>query len=440
MRTASLRTRRSISTLCAATLLFAGAAQAGWPADKVALYSHVSLKDLGVSFAEDCWGYVSKSGREYAIVGVSSGTAFVEITDPAKPVIVAVMAQSNRGRDMKVYQTYVYSSSDRGPTHVYDVSDIDNGVITHVRSFRQGTHNLVVDEVSGFLYLAVGGPMLVYDLSDPSNPTEVGIWDSQTHDALVVTYTEGPYAGRQIAFVFAGWDGVLDIVDVTDKSKIFRVGQGDYPSPGYTHQGWLTADRRYLYISDEVDDIPRTTIIDVSDLTNPTFIRDFTTGTQATDHNLFVRNGFIFEANYSSGMHIFNTVDPENPVRVGYFDTYPANDNPGFNGAWATYPFFPSGTVIVSDRNDGLFVLDVREAVGAGDCTRNPGWLCDGDVDGDGQVNPVDSGLVQAAFGSVDGQDICNYDVDCDGQINPVDAGIVQALFGTCDSPRYVCP
>ncbi len=73
-------------------------------------------------------------------------------------------------------------------------------------------------------------------------------------------------------------------------------------------------------------------------------------------------------------------------------------------------------------------------------CLRVPRWLCDGDVDGDGRVNPVDVGLVQAAFGSGDEQDLCNYDVDCDGQINPVDSGIVQSLFGTCDAPRIVCP
>jgi probable HAF family extracellular repeat protein len=76
----------------------------------------------------------------------------------------------------------------------------------------------------------------------------------------------------------------------------------------------------------------------------------------------------------------------------------------------------------------------------SGGCTRQPPWICDGDVDGDGQVNPVDAGLVQAAFGSADEQDLCNYDTDCDGQINPVDAGIVQSLFGTCDPPRETCP
>ncbi len=75
-----------------------------------------------------------------------------------------------------------------------------------------------------------------------------------------------------------------------------------------------------------------------------------------------------------------------------------------------------------------------------GGCRRDPEWICDGDVDGDGQVNPVDSGIVQANFGNTDDQALCNYDVDCDGQINPVDAGIVQSLFGTCEEPRESCP
>ena len=78
--------------------------------------------------------------------------------------------------------------------------------------------------------------------------------------------------------------------------------------------------------------------------------------------------------------------------------------------------------------------------VGGELCVRCPEWCCDGDVDGDCQVNPVDSGLVQAAFGSANEQDLCNYDMDCDGQINPVDSGIVESLFGTCEAPRAGCP
>jgi len=90
------------------------------------------------------------------------------------------------------------------------------------------------------------------------------------------------------------------------------------------------------------------------------------------------------------------------------------------------------------DNSGSAYLFNLADC--GGGCVRSPAWQCDGDVDGDGQVNPVDGGLVQAAFGSLDDQDLCNYDFDCDGQINPVDGGIVQSLFGTCEAPREVCP
>ncbi|MCH7701101.1 MAG: choice-of-anchor B family protein [Planctomycetes bacterium] len=399
-------------------------AVAGFPSENVSMYSHLTLADFGATFAEDSWGYVSPSGREYAIIGISTGTGFVEITDPTNPVIVDIRLQANQGRDMKVYQNYVYSSSDDGPTYVYDVSEIDSGLVTRVHTFNAGTHNLAVDEVSGFLYLAIGGPMDIYDLSDPAFPDYVGTWPGQTHDAQVVTYTEGPYAGRQIAFVFAGWEGRVDIVDVTDKANIFLVGQTSYPSPVYTHHGWLTADRQILYVLDEVDELARTTIIDVSDLTNPTFISDFPNSEPSTDHNLYVHNGFIFEANYSSGLRVYDASDPLNPFEVGFFDTFPDSDDPGYIGAWNTYPFFPSGTVIVSDRAGGLFVLDVSAIL-----------PCQGDANGDGVVDPLDSGYVLARFGCPvgTGDSSCDdADQNGDGTVDPLDSGFVLARFGDC--------
>ena len=117
-----------------------------------------------------------------------------------------------------------------------------------------------------------------------------------------------------------------------------------------------------------------------------------------------------------------------------------------FNGEQDVY-FLRVGDCNENGIHDGADIAEGRsfDVNGNGipdecECVRNPAWVCDGDADGDGQVNPADSGLVQMAYGSVDGQDLCNYDVDCDGQINSVDSGIVQSLFGTCEEPRGVCP
>ena len=52
--------------------------------------------------------------------------------------------------------------------------------------------------------------------------------------------------------------------------------------------------------------------------------------------------------------------DPENPREVGFFDTAPYKEGPGFGGAWNNYPYFESGTVIVTSMQEGLFVLKKR--------------------------------------------------------------------------------
>src|SRR5215203_4964805 len=65
--------------------------QAYFPSRDVMLLSWLSLGDFGLAPSENgnsCFGYTSPSGREYAIFGHSQGTAFVEITQPANPVIV----------------------------------------------------------------------------------------------------------------------------------------------------------------------------------------------------------------------------------------------------------------------------------------------------------------------------------------------------------------
>ena len=56
-----------------------------------------------------------------------------------------------------------------------------------------------------------------------------------------------------------------------------------------------------------------------------------------------------------------NASDPAKPVPVGYFDTVPwTEDTPTFNGSWSNYPFFESGTIIVTSGAEGLFMLRKR--------------------------------------------------------------------------------
>ncbi|MFG0328422.1 MAG: choice-of-anchor B family protein [Phycisphaerales bacterium] len=373
--------------LLAATVVCLGVttpnATAQYDTLNVNLYEQITLSEFSRGAGNDCWGYVSPSGREYALMGLERALAVVEITDPSNPVIIErINHSSSIWGDVKVYEQYAYVSNESGGgIDVIDLGSVDSGVVTLVRRMTsnnvQESHNVAVDEESGFLYLLGsninGGSLVAFDLNgDPSNPTFAGEWNGNyVHDAQIVTYTTGQYAGRQIAFCCDG-DRGFEIVDVTDKSNMFRLSRSTYPGLRYCHQGWLSADRQYFYMNDEADELSgavattRTLVWDVSDLSNPFLADTFTSGLGSTDHNLYVRDGVVYEANYSSGLQIFDArVNPTSPPRIGYFDTYPANNRPGYDGAWSCYPFFPSGTVIVSDQNRGLFILDVSPAIGS---------------------------------------------------------------------------
>lgn len=347
----------------------------------VSLIKQITLATFGSSAGNDCWGYVSPSGREYAIAGLNNKIAFVEITNPANPVVIKTIPHtSSTWGDIKVYGHYAYAVTEASGTgiQVVDMDQIDNGVVTLVKTITSPgrTHNLALNPVSGYLYTCGSnegtGTTMCFSLLDPANPVRVGansLTTNYQHDANVVTYTTGPLAGKEIWFGCSESRGV-DIYDVTNKNAPTLIKRVVYPSMGYCHQAWLSADRKYLYVDDELDENnsggtmnTRSLIFNVEDPANAFYVGTFTSGLPSIDHNQYVVDGFTFQANYQSGLRIFDlTPNPESPFQVGAYDTYPTSDGAAFNGAWSNYPFFPSGTMIVSDINGGLFILDATEA------------------------------------------------------------------------------
>jgi hypothetical protein len=144
-------------------------------------------------------------------------------------------------------------------------------------------------------------------------------------------------------------------VDITDKANPQGISTMSYSSTAYTHQGWLTEDQSYFLLGDEIDEInfgfnTRTVIFDVTDLDNPQLSFEYTGPTAATDHNGYVKGDSFYLANYSAGMRVIDISDISNGnmVESGYFDVFINNNNAGYNGAWNVYPYFASGTIMIS--------------------------------------------------------------------------------------------
>jgi choice-of-anchor B domain-containing protein len=414
-------------------------------ANGVELLSWIPVPEFGShNNANDCWGYVSESGREYAILGLSGGTAFIEVTDPSFPEIIDVIpGPSSLWRDAKTYQHYCYvvTEATGAGIQVIDLIDIDNGNVQLVNTVnhagkvtRTRTHNVAINEESGYLYRCGGGSgtigLRVYSLASPANPQFVGEWhDRYVHDAQIVNWHDGPFAGREIAFLSAndasnGGNPALDILDVTDKNNMVLIGRATYSWPRFAHQNWLTEDRQYVLLNDELAEshygIPTTTrVIDVSDLTDPFEATTFTNGNTAIGHNIYVRGNYSFHANYRSGLRVFDISDPLNAFEVGYFDTWPQDNDTSFNSLWSNYPYFPSGTVIGSDIEKGLFVWSVADIVSV-----------PGDLNGDGVVDGADLLILLAAWGPCKDPEGCPADFDGNGIVDGADLLFLLSNWG----------
>lgn len=352
-----------------------------YDSSKVKLIAHFDLAQLGAKSGNTCWGYVSKSGREYALMGCSNNTAFVEVTDPAKAKIIATIPHSEGlWSDIKVYKETVYVSTENSGSgiQVIDVSKIDSGEVTLVKTIKEPgrSHTIAVDPDGPYLYTCgsnegVGkGATTCFSIKEPNNPVRVGaptLTPVYQHESQVVTYKSGKYKGKTV--FFGGGEGRgLEIWDVTDKDKPSLIRRVAYPFVGYCHQGWLSSDRKYFYVNDEFDEstnsiATRTLVFDVSDLEKADLVSTYSTNKASIDHNLYTRNDFIFHANYTSGLWIFDANDNALAPRLcGFFDTYPQDDKAHFDGAWSNYPLLPSGIVLISDINSGLFIVDASEA------------------------------------------------------------------------------
>ncbi|MEX2195877.1 MAG: choice-of-anchor B family protein [Thermoleophilaceae bacterium] len=382
-----------------------------FPCENVDLASFLPLDSIGGGQGNDIWGWTDpETGREYALMGKTSGTAFVDITDAEAPVYLGDLPSHqpvetifNVWRDVKVYENHAFVVSEE-PLHGMQVFDLTRlrGVSeprtwtedahysytldgptsvvelgpdpTRLRTL-DNAHNIAINEDSGFAYAigtstcGGGGPHMI-DIRDPKDPKFAGCVseDGYTHDTQCVNY-DGPderFHGREICL--SSNEDTLTIADVTDKSNPVQLARETYPGASYTHQGWLTEDGSHFLVDDELDEVDEqveqttTYIWNVEFLDAPRLVAAHPGESTSIDHNLYTKGDTVFQANYRSGLRVLDASSAAagELTETGFFDVYPADDEPEFNGAWSNFPYYESGVVVVSGIEQGLFVLRPR--------------------------------------------------------------------------------
>ena len=354
------------------------------------LRKRVSLATMQGVGGNDIWGWFDvQTGNEYALMGMTDGTAFVDVTDPQNPVFLGKLpteTASSAWRDIKVYRDHAYIVADNAGAHgmqVFDLTRLRGQMAPQTFSADTvyddfgSAHNIAINEDTGFAY-AVGintcSGLHIINISTPNNPFFAGCHSTvNTHDTQCVTYM-GPdavYTNREICVSSNGNAAAnlhyVEVVDVDDKTSPVRISSTAYPQADYAHQGWLTEDHRFFLLGDEGDEtrfnVPtRTHVFDLSDLDAPTYVFSYEAATSSIDHNLYVLGNRVYQTNYTTGLRIleFGNLANNELMEVAFFDTYPASDARSFAGVWSVYPFLPSGNIIVSDDTNGLFILTAQ--------------------------------------------------------------------------------
>ncbi|MDH4071457.1 MAG: choice-of-anchor B family protein, partial [Ignavibacteria bacterium] len=334
------------------------------------------------------WGY-ERDGREYALIGHDAGTSIVDITDPESPVEIEMIpgptAFGTIWREIKVLNDYAYVVSEHtAPNGLSGVQIIDLSQLpvtaTLVNNYRwpgvdstnARAHTVSVDD-EGYLYIQGGtatfgeggvqGGIRILDLSDPENPTPLSV-----HPPV---YVHDVFVRDTLLFasnIFEG--GHMEILSVADRANPVLITTLTYPN-GFSHNSWATEDGNFLLTTDEIVGLTMK-VWDISVLWDADpgnndqieMVGEYIGDPGSIPHNVYVRGNHAYVSHYLEGVKVLDISDPSDPVEVGYYDTHLSGGG-SFDGDWGVYPYLPSGNIIVSDIQTGLYVFRFDTA-GAG--------------------------------------------------------------------------
>jgi choice-of-anchor B domain-containing protein len=351
------------------------------------LLSNLDFPDLPTRFGSeynDCWGFKHSNGTEVAIIGGIEDIFFVDVTDPENPDVIythhvinipAGTDNQSLWRDFKTYGNYAYASADEGISGllIFDLSQVPASVtmVKQTTEFWNKTHNIFIDEENGKLYASgsssVSNGLVILDLTtNPADPETVwyvpltGVGGGYVHET---------YVRDNIAYCSHGSLSKLQMYDFSDLPNFSVVGTVEnYPEAGYNHSSWVNEAGNMLVMADEThgSDLK---LVDISDPLNissddiHTFYSELE-GPSAPGasivHNPFILGDLVYLAYYHDGVQVFDISNPEDITNIAYYDTYPDNtDYNGYEGCWGVYPYLPSGIIIASDQNYGLYLLEI---------------------------------------------------------------------------------
>ena len=307
---------------------------------------------------------------EFAVIGSTAGTHIFDISDPENSSEIFFFPGSHNGphvihRDYHDYNGFLYTVCDEGNSSL-QVIDIRNlpysaNIIYDSDEFIKRAHNIFIDEVSNKLYACSvlngkneNSSIVILDINNPFLPLKI-----MDYEIPETSYSAHDiWVNNDTGFVNNGYDGFF-VINFSSANPSIIGSLTSYPDKGYNHSGWPNSDMSLYVMADENWGYDLK-ILDISNLENINVISTFNSEIHKNSiaHNVMVKNNLAYISYYHDGLQVYDISIPENPTKVGSFNTYLLDDHEEtYRGAWGVYSFLPSNNILISDMQFGLYVI-----------------------------------------------------------------------------------
>ena len=360
----------------------------------------IAEPQVGLRYSS-CVGWANAiTGKEYGIIGSTSGTYIVDVTNPSNPVQRAFVSSRLTNmiwHEYKTYDKYLYVVADgqSNQLQIIDLSYLPDSVhvVYDSNALISAAHTIFVDDNK--MYLAwVHSPtgthnMQVYSLANPAAPV---LLRSLDQDYPGITQVHDMFVTHDTVYASCASQGMYIFKFNSSTNRFSQIGSlTTYPEQGYNHSSVLSQYHSTMYMCDETTG-KGIKVVDVTTISCPTVDSVFRSHAGAIAHNPYVKGNFLYIAYYLDGVYVYNISNPVVPVLAGYFDTHPQNATTfppnTYQGCWAVYTGLPSGTLLASDMQLGLFCLDAS-AIVTSPTVLNLKTFIEGYYTGNGQLRPM---------------------------------------------------
>lgn len=331
----------------------------------------VAAGSLHIQYSS-CWG-MAVNGHEYAIAGGAQNVLVLDVTNPEKPELAGKFrGTATTIREFKSYKNRLYAVAGGG-TEGLMIIDFSNAPakierVYYSNEFFNFSHTITLDTLSGKIYLnggnAANNGVTILDISqNPNRPSLIGnvpLPGGYVHDAYVrkdTLYTSSGYSGYHI----------FDMHNPLVPKELAQMNSG-----GYNHNSWLTTKGDFAYYTEEIPAGQPVRIVDLRKLNageiesvGTLLDRGIPDGPSAPiPHNLYIKDDLLFLSQYEDGLLLYDIAQPMSPKLLARYDTHPENmQYTGYYGNWGSYPWLPSGNIVTTDMQNGIFMLKIASSV-----------------------------------------------------------------------------